>query len=225
VGSSPDWFIASPPAVLTGMAYGQKSPSITKQDASRPLEVRVTKPLAWNNHCLQVNIARVNRSKSAIFLPFTGVFIYSSVTDATNALAQGKGRAWFTAYGYSDIIAKDVTRLGPGEAKRDVYWASDTFPVVNGETRRRRQVRVQGSLPSSAGYFPEAPTWQISKAQREEMMSTPPAKWKNADRWNGGRVTLEIPLPCSHDANVAECTSPPPIFAGERGVRVPDLGE
>lgn len=209
---------------VTRPAYSQKSPALSEQKAPRPLEIRLTKPLAWKNYCLQVSITRINRSKSPIFLPFFGIAIYSSVTDATNSLGQGKGEAWIIAHGNFGISSSDVTRLGPGEARHDVYCIGDTVPVVNHDKKMRRQVRVQGHLRISASYLPEAQEWQISKAQREEMMLTPPSKWKNADRSNGGSVALEVPIPCPRGVSQAECGVPPPVFDGESAVMIPDIG-
>jgi hypothetical protein len=99
-------------------------------------------------------------------LPSFGLLVYSSVTDASNTLGQGNGLAWLPDYGISDIIDSSVTI--------------------------RRQVRLQGNLRIDASYFREAPDWQISKQQREQMAQTPPSQWKNYDRWNGGQVVAEI---------------------------------
>lgn len=208
---------------LTRLACAQESSAVHAQEIARPLEIRLTKPPVWKNYCLEVSITRVNLSKSPIFLPFNGVFIFSTVTDATNTLGQGEGEAWFPVHGLSDIISSDVTRLGPGEAKQDVYCLWDTFSVVNRETKMRRQVRLLGRLRISAGYFPGAQRWQISNAQCEEMMRTPAAKWKNADRSNGGSATIEVPIPCPEGVNEAQCATAPPVFKGERGVAIPDI--
>jgi hypothetical protein len=173
-----------------------------------------------------VSIKRTNRSKSPIFVPsLAGVFIDSSVTDATNSLGQGTGMAWFSVYGMSDIIDPSVTRLAPGATKRDTYCVWDTFPVVDSGKKMRRQVRLQGNLRIYASYYREAPSWQTSKPQREEMARTPPTKWKKADRWTGGSVMTEIPIPCPKGATKPDCTLPPAIFQGEHSVPVPDVGE
>jgi hypothetical protein len=207
-------------------AYGQSPSASDSQAISQPLEIHLANPPHWKNFCLEVSIKRTNRSKSPIFLPsFGGVLINSSVTDATNSLRQGTGVAWFTVYGMSDIIDRSVTRLAPGEAKRDSYCIRDTFPVVDSEMKMRRQVHLQGRLRIYASYYREAPNWQISKQQREEMAQTPPSMWKNADRWNGGRVMTEIPIPCPEGASKPDCTIPPTIFPGEHGVSTPDVGE
>jgi hypothetical protein len=124
----------------------------------------------------------------------------------------------------SDTIDPSVTRLAPRETQRDTYCIWDTFPVVDSEKKMRRQIRLQGNLRIYARYYREAPNWQISKQQREKMAQTPPSKWKNADRWNGGRVMTEIPVPCPKGAK-PDCTIPPPIFRSEHGVPTPDVEE
>jgi hypothetical protein len=207
-------------------AHGQSPTTSNSQAISQPLEVHIVDPPDWKNYCLEVNIKRTNRSRSPIFLPsFAGVLIYSSVTDATNTLGQGTGVAWFPVYGMTDIIDPSVTRLAPGETKRDTYCIWDTFPVVDSEKKMRRQVRLQGNLRIYASYYRETPNWQISKQRREEMAQTPPSKWKNADRWNGGRVMAEISIPCPKGTSKPDCTIPPPIFQGEHSVPIPDVGE
>ncbi len=207
-------------------AYGQSHDTSNSQAISQALEIHFANPPHWKNACLEVSIRRTNRSKSPIFLPsFAGVLIYSSVTDATNSLGQGTGVAWFTVYGMGDIIDRNVTRLATGESKRDTYCICDTFPVVDSEKKMRRQVRFQGSLRIYASYYREVPNWQISKQQREKMAQTPPSMWKNADRWNGGSVMTEIPIPCSEGASRPDCTIPPPIFQGEHGVPIPNVGQ
>jgi hypothetical protein len=207
-------------------AYGQSPNTSNSQAISQPLEIHLANPPHWKNSCLQVSIRRTNRSKSPIFLPsFAGALISSSVTDAPNSLGQGTGVAWFTVYGMSDIIDRRVTRLAPGESKRDTYCIGDTFPVEDSERKMRRQVRLQGRLRIYASYYREAPDWQISKQQREEMAQTPPSMWKNADRWNGGSVMTEIPIPCPKGTSKPDCSAAPPIFQGEHSVPIPDVGE
>jgi hypothetical protein len=216
------WFLL----LACPFAYGQSPTTSSSQAISQPLEIHLANAPHWKNFCLEVSISRTNRSKSPIFLPsFAGVLINSSVTDATNTLGQGTGVAWFTVYGMSDIIDLSVTRLAPGEIRRDTYCIWDTFPVVDSEKKMRRQVRLQGYIRIYATYYREAPNWQISKQRREEMAQTPPSKWKNADRWNSGSVMTEIPIPCPEGVNKPDCTIPPPIFQGERGVPIPDVGE
>jgi hypothetical protein len=207
-------------------AYGQSSVTLNSQANPQPLEIRLANHPQWKNRCLEITVTRTNRSTSPIFLPlFSGLVVYSSVTDASNTLGQGNGLAWLPVYGMSDIIDPGTRRLAAGQTRRDTYCIGDTFPVVDSEKKIRRKVRLQGNLRIYASYFREAPDWQISKQQREEMAQTPPSQWKNYDRWNGGRVMAEISIPCLTGANKPDCTTPPPIFQGEHGVPIPDVGQ
>lgn len=207
-------------------AYGQSPNKSNSQAISEPLEIHLTNPPHWKDSCLEVSVRRTNHSKSPIFLPsFAEALMYSSVTDATNSLGQGTGVAWFTVYGMTDIIDRSVTRLASGESKRDTYCIWETFPVVDSEKKMRRQVRLQGRIRIYASYYREAPKWQISKQQREEMAQTPPSMWKNADRWNGSSVMTEIRIPCPKGISKPDCTIAPPIFQGEHSVPIPDVGE
>ncbi len=182
--------LASPPI------YGQRPPASTGRSNLQPLEIRLTKTPFWENNCLWVNIRRVNNSKSPIFLPVhEEMLIYSSVTDATNALGQGSGEAWLPVYGQSDVVSSDVTRLAPGNAKQETYCLADTFQVVDSITGTERQVRLQGKLRVHARYYLGTHKGQVSQLQREQI--------------------IEIPIPCPEHVEKAECTTPPPIFAGE----------
>jgi hypothetical protein len=188
----------------------------------QPLEIRVTRPLKWVNGCLAVSIDRVNRSKAPLFLPFNGLSIESSVLELTNDPAKGQKEGWRNAYGASDIIFHEVIRLAPGELRHDDYCVGPTISVVSMEKKSRREVPLRGSLQINAVYYPAELDWQISKAQREEMAQTPPAKWKNADRQRPSSTTLELSIPCLKAGCAAECSEPPVVLEGEK-VLVPDI--
>ena len=208
----------------TGMDCGQNvSSAEINANASVPLRVRV-RTVAWTGNCLKVTIARTNRSSSAIFLPYFGVSIESSVSDATNTLGQGAGQAWLSAMDGSDILVSTVTRLAPAESRNDAYCISDTITVEKRGNKMRRQVPLRGSLRISAGYFPEAQRWQTSNSQREAMATLPRSKWTNLDRSKPGTVTIEFLIPCHPGEIHSDCASPPPVFAGERRPPVPDTG-
>ena len=207
-------------------AYGQSPNTSDSQAISQPLEIHLANPPHWKKSCLEVSIRRTNHSKSPIFLPSGALLVYSSVNDASNTLGQGNGLAWLPVYGISDFIDSSVTRIEPSQTRRDTYGIRDTFPIVDSEKNIRRNVRLQGNLRVYGSYFREAPDWQISKQQREEMAQTPPSQWKNYDRWNGGTVIAEIPIPCrSKDVSKPDCSAALPIFQGEHAVPNPDVGD
>jgi len=212
--------------LVSPCSRAQESSASGGQAAEPALEIRLTTSPIWKDYCLQVSLQRVNHSKSLIFLPsFNGVLIYSSVIDTSNTLGQGNGLAWLPVYGSSDIVSPDVSRLPPGEEKQNLYCIPDTFPVVDAEKKLRRQVRLQGKLRIYAGYYLEAPKWQISKAQREKMAVTSPDQWKNADIWSGSSVSIEIAIPCPAGSKGPDCSVPPPIFQGEHRPPIPDIGK
>ncbi len=176
--------------------YGQKPPASTVQPNPRRLEINLTKPPFWGNHCLWVSIRRANLSKSSIFLPVhEEVLIYTSVTDAANTLGQGSGEAWLAVYGPRDFISSDVTRLAPGKARQDTYCLPDTLQIEDSITGTRREARLQGKLRIYAKYYLGTSKRQVDQPQREQMN--------------------EIPIPCPDGVDKTECTTPLPIFAGE----------
>jgi hypothetical protein len=204
------------------LAYGQKASEATSLSNSETLEIHLTKSPFWKNNCLWLSIGRVNHSKSPIFLPsFEGILINLSVTDPTNALGRGSGEVWLPVYGPGDAISSDVTRLAPGKAKQDTYCLADTFPVVDSEKKTQRHVPLQGKLRLYASYYLKDPNRQIGRQKSEEAIKPPPSGGKNADRGDGGRIMIEIPIPCPDGVDKAECTTPPPIFAGECLVAFP----
>ena len=180
--------------------YSQKPPASAVRPNPRPLEINLTKPPFWGNHCLWVSIRRANLSKSPIFLPVhEEILIDVSVTDPTNALGRGSGEVWLPVYGPGDVINSDVTRLAPGEARQDTYCLPDTLQIEDSITGTRREVRLQGKLRICAKYYLGTSKRRGDQPQREQMN--------------------EIPIPCPDGVDKAECATPPPIFAGECLVR------
>ena len=205
---------------LTGAQTGQNnSPAKPSQ---QPLEIRLTRPLQWVNGCLTVSIDRVNRSTAPLFLPFGGLSIESSVLELTDDTAKDQKEGWRNAYGSSDIIFHEVIRLAPGELRHDDYCVGPTIAVVSMQRESRREVPLRGRLQIYAVYSPAEQDWQISKAQREEMAQTPPAKWKNADRQKPASTMLELSIPCFKAGCATECSEPPVVLEDEK-VWVPDI--
>lgn len=205
---------------FAGAGSGQND-SAAKQ-TQQPLEIQVTKPIQWEEGCLKVRIDRINSSAEPLFLPINGLFIEFSVLELTDDSAKGQKESWRTAYGASDIIFHDVIRLASGDSKHDDYCVGPTIPLVSRENQSRREVPVRGKLQIYAVYYPAERSWQISKAQREEMANTPPARWKNADRPKAASTTLELLIPCLQTGCAVECTRPP-VVLGDEKVWVPDI--
>ena len=165
------------------------SPLARGQDAS--LEIKLAKPLSWHDHRLEIAIKRVNHSKYRILLaptPFEGVEIYSSVIQAKSTLELGGRETWILVYGWSGAIYSEGKTLAPGAQTHDTYYIDESFPVKDMVTNKTRQVRLQGRLRILAVFF---------------------------GRWDTGKATLEVQIPCATDAVNTDCLSPPPVFAGE----------
>jgi len=185
------------------------------------LQIQLLRPPQWKNYCLEVHIRRRSLAKSPIFLPVTqGIVIDASVTDSTNTLEQGTGLAWFSVYGIDDIIDPRAAPLAPGESKQNTFCIRDTFPVVG--SKGRRQVPLQGNLRIYATYALDEDAW---RGRSEALVRAPPDDWNLLDLKKINGATIIIPIPCHKGATKAGCTSPPPIFSGEHGIRIPDFPE
>jgi len=203
--------------LVSSLAHGQESSPSTSPPNFQPLEIRLAKPLSWKGNCLDVNIVRVNHSKSRIFLPptpFEGVQIYSSVVDPTNGLGQGAGATWLLVYGWTDVIYHDAKSLAPGAAKHDSYCIAATSPVKDTEKKNLRQVPVRGRLRILADFYQEV-------SNQKSVTS----RGSNSDGLRNARVVIEIPIPCREGVEQTECATPPPIFPGERYIYAIDPPE
>lgn len=112
--------------------------------------------------------------------------------------------------------------LSGNPSRHDDYCVGPTIPVASAQRESRREVPLRGTLQIDAVYYRAEQAWQISKAQREEMAQTPPAKWKNADRQKAAVTTLELSIPCVKAGCASECTKPPVVLEDEK-VWVPDI--
>jgi hypothetical protein len=186
------------------------------------LEVRITKQPEWKDGCLKLSVERVNWSKIAIFLPFNGLLIETSVTETSRANQTNEKRRWVAAYGVSDLIINDVKRLAPGQSELSDYCLGPTVAVVNPDKESRREIPLRGRLKVIAAYYPPQEDWQISKAQREELQRTPPAEWKIPDKSRPLSTSFEVDVPCRSAECPVGCRIPPIILPGEF-VMVPDV--
>src|SRR5262249_3658793 len=94
--------------------------------------------------------------------------------------------------------------------------------VVNPEKETRREIALRGKLKVIAIYYPPQENWQISKAQREKLMRTPPSEWKIPDWSRPLSTSVEVDVPCQRRGCPPECRVPPIILPGEN-VWVPDI--
>ena len=213
-------FLALLPAIALASAQTKSGESVA--DSAPRLEIRVTKPPTWNDGCLKLRIERLNTSKTAVFLPFSGLLIASSATESSSVDIKSEKQRWVTAFGASDVVIRDVKRLAAGHSERDEYCLQPTIAVVNPEKETSREIPVRGRLKIIATYYPPQEDWQISKAQREELMRTPPSEWKIPDRSRPLSTSVEREIPCRRTGCPLECRVPPLIFPGE-DVWIPDI--
>jgi hypothetical protein len=212
--------------LLLPLALAQRPPVPVGPSGETPLEIRLAKPLIWQESYLQVSIRLINRSEYPVFLsptPFEGIEAYSSVTDSTNTLGQGTGEAWVMVYGWTDVIYLEpespVPRLG--SEKSFSIWES--FPIVGAEKGTAREVPVQGRLRICVSYSQKRPESKTSKKHAEQTTRNYVAKKQDSDSWSSGTAVLEIPIPCREGVVETDCFTPPPIFQGEHEPRLFEL--
>jgi hypothetical protein len=203
---------------LSPLAEGQE---FLRPDTAviEPLEIRLAKPPLWRDHCLEITVKRVNHSKRRIFFPptaFEGVEIYSSVTQAKNALELGGPETWILVYGRTDAVGGEQRMLAPGSEDQKTYCVNETFPVRDTVTNERRQVRLQGRLRISADYEQKILHGKSGDERQTNKESGTRTKELDSDGWRSRTSTIEIQIPCRGNAVNPGCSSPPPIFSGER---------
>ena len=203
---------------LWSRADGQESRS-RDVTVTEPLEIRLAKPPIWRDDCLEITVNRVNHSKRPIFFPselFEGVEVYSSVTKAKNASELSGPEAWILVYGWTDAVGGEQRVLAPVREDQKTYCIKETFPVRDTVTNERRQVHLQGDLRISSNYKQKI-SHEKNGAERQAVKdSETRVKARDLEGWRTGTSTLEIQIPCRRDAVKPSCSSPPPIFPGER---------
>ena len=210
---------------ISSLACGQEPTRTTSQSGPPPLEVKLTKGPLWKGACLELSVQLTNVSKSAIFLDamYQGIEVYSSVSDPTNTLGQGAGKAWILLYGRTDVVLEDVVperiELVSGTRRQNVLCVAETFPVKEAGKETLRQVPVQGKLRIVVTYGQKIPTWRIIDQSQGKGRRSYVRVPDNSNRWNFDDVVLEIPIPCPAGVSSSDCISPPPVFPGEHDVR------
>jgi len=185
--------------------FPQNPPAVPPN--SQPLEIGLAETPSWQGNCLKLTIRLRNRSRGLIFLlnqPFEGIEIYSSVTDSTNTLGQGFGVAWLQIYGRTDVIYSGHGSPVERSSSQRSVCIGETFPIRSRDDGKIRQVRLQGQLRIYIDY-------ERKVSQNKSADSTI------------HRAMMEVPIPCGENIDKADCTSSPPIFAGEHDVWTIDV--
>jgi hypothetical protein len=207
-------------AVLAFAGFQAESSNSTPFESQHPLEVFITERLQWANGCLQVDIARVNRSSNPVFLPGNGLYIYSSGVESVPPSGHNPEVSWFPVYGASDLLDLSAEPLAPGETKHSKACVGPAFYVTNMKKETRREVPVRGQLRIDAYYFRTERDWLKNKSQREEMLRTTPANWPKVQEAEVSTVIMSIPV--RESALNPDCDGPPIVLDGEV-VIVPDV--
>lgn len=207
---------------VSSLACGQEPAKQTSQSGPAPLELKLTKGPLWKGNCLELSVQRTNHSQLSISLDatFEGIKIYSSVSDATNALGQGPGQAWMLVYGWTDVVSEPI-KLAPEARRQNTLCIAETFPVKETGKEILRQVHVQGKLRIVAVY--KIPTWRIIDQPQGKERRAYVRMADNSNLWTFGEVVLEVPVPCPNGIGTSDCLSPPQIFPGEHGVHTFEL--
>ena len=187
-----------------------------------PLEVRLTKPLEWENGCLKVSFDLVNRSATTLFLPTMGLYIDSSARLLSSAPDKNGSGQWINVYGASDILKVLVTTpLAPGAVKHYEFCAASAVGVVDQEKKLWREIPVRGKLRIDAQYYFSDPAPHADRTQGDEGDS--PLKRRFAAKQPSPQEAILITdIPCAKDGCVRGCDGPPSILESE-DVIVPDV--
>lgn len=205
-------------ASLSGMyARGDREGA---RQPSRPLEIRITKPLRWRNKCLQVSIDRVSQSSNSLFLPTRGVYIDFSATLLTAEPSETPRVRWFNVEGVSDVVVLDAEPLAAGQTKHNDTCLAATVAVVNLKEKTSRLLPLRGKTKISAYYFLSERDWLTNKSQREAMFHTSPNTWPKVLKPEV--TTIIVPIPCRETACTPGCDVPPLVREDERQI-IPDV--
>jgi hypothetical protein len=173
--------------------------------ASKSLEIRLTRPLGWENGCLQINFDVMNRSATTVFLPEMGLYIDSSAKLLSSDPEKNGSEQWLNVYGFSDVITGPVVEpLAPGAARRGGFCAPSTVDVVSLMDQMWRQIPVRGKLRITAQYY-------LFDLSRHTSRSTYLVVQRPAPRMS----TLVVPIPCPKGGCAFGCEGPPLIVEGE----------
>ena len=176
------------------------------------LEIRLAKPLKWENGYLRVSFDLVNRSAKPVFLPTMGLYIDLSAKLLSNVPEKNGSEKWLNLYGASDILpVLRVQPLAPGAATHVEYCGRSTVNVVDFGSQIRREIPVRGRLRISVQYYASDPN--LPTPRKKYLVTEPPVPQVS---------TLAVPIPCPDGGCVLGCDGPPSIEEGEVQI-LPDI--
>jgi hypothetical protein len=176
------------------------------------LEIRLAKPLKWEDGCLDVSLDLVNRSAKPVFLPTMGLYIDVPAKLLSSVPEKNGSEKWLNLYGASDIVPiLSVKPLAPGAATHDGHCMRSTIDVVDFGSQIWRDVPVRGRLRVSVQYYPSDPNQPPPRSKYLATEHTVPLV-----------ATLVLSIPCPYGGCAVGCDGPPAIEEGE-GQIVPDI--
>lgn len=197
-------------AILVGIQT-EPNKSAPKQ-RFQPLEIRLAKPLKWENGCLDVSLDIVNRSAKPIFLLTTGLYIDLSAKLLSSVQEKNGGERWLNLYGVSDVIPiLSVRKLAPGAVNHDGHCVRSTVDVVDFGSQIWREVPVRGRLRISVQYYASDPN-----------QAKPRKKYVATEQPVAEVTTLAAPIPCPDGRCALGCDGPPSIEESEEQL-VPNI--
>jgi hypothetical protein len=171
----------------------------------QPLEIRLAKPLEWENGCLDVSFDLVNRSATPVFLPTMGIYIDVSAKLLSNVPENNGRERWLNLYGVSDIVPiLSVKALAPGAANHDGHCVRSSVDVVDSDSQIWREVPVRGRLRISVQYYVSDPN-----------QPQPRRKYVATEQPVAEVTTLAVPIPCPDGGCALGCDGPPSIEESE----------
>lgn len=211
------------PLILASVAFFahvQASPD--RATAAQPVfEIRLAKPLDWENGYLRVSLDLVNRSAKTLFLPSWGVYIESSACSLSSAPEKNGREEWISVFGASDIVKPlQVKPLAPGGMAHYDYSAASTLAVVDLGRELWREIPVRGSLRIEAQYYLADPTLLPNGTQEHGNSSV--ERWLTRRQPPPRVATLVATIPCPRTGCARGCDGPPSIVESESTV-VPDI--
>ena len=188
-----------------------------------PLEIRLSELPHWEKNCLKVSVDRINHSSTALFLPVKGLFIATSVSEATDTGNKLEER-WINIFGFSDIGIWDATPIAVGATVHEEKCLYPEVAVVSLHAQSRRLIPLRGRLKFDATYFLTEKDWQNDKKNHEEMFQTKPAKWDldKIAREGPKLVSVLTAIPCREADCKLSCNAPPVVLKDENRV-IPDV--
>lgn len=190
-------------ATLIGVQAVPARHSGTK--TSEGLEIRLTKPLGWENGCMQISFDVRNRSAKSVFLPNMGLYIDSSAKLLSSVPEKNGRERWLNLYGTSDTVTGLVVEpLAPGAARRGEFCAPSMVDVVSLMNQLWRQIPVRGKLRITAQYYLFDPNRHAPQSNYLAVQRPVPRK-----------STLIVAVPCPEGGCASGCEGPPLIVEGE----------